>query len=60
MRPACPKCRAVHHPMMTRAVGRFDPHSPTGYKAEYQDAPLRGTRDEAITDMCKWMEGRKQ
>jgi hypothetical protein len=45
--------------MMARAVGRFDPNGPQGYQANYQGAPLRGTRGEAITDMCKWLQERR-
>lgn len=45
--------------MMARAVGRFDPKGTHGYQANYQDAPHRHTRDEAITDMCKWLTERK-
>ena len=55
MKPACQKCGQVHHPQMARAVGRFDPKGTHGYQANYQDAPHRHTRDEAITDMCKWL-----
>lgn len=55
----CQKCGAVHHPQMARAVGRFDPKATRGYQANYQGAPLRGTRDEATDDMCTRMAGNK-
>ena len=59
MKRACEKCGQVHHPQMARAVGRFDPHRPTGYQANYQDAPHRHTRDEAENDMCHWLTDRR-
>lgn len=59
MKPACPKCACVHHPMMARAVGRFDPNGPHGYQANYQGAPLRPTRDQATHDMCKHLQKRR-
>lgn len=35
----------------TRAVGRFDPNGPHGYRAaSMPDAPLRSTREEAESD----------
>lgn len=59
VKPACQKCGLVHHPMMARAVGRFDPKATQGYQANYQNAPLRPTRDEAIDDMCRQLQDRR-
>lgn len=42
-----------------RAVGRFDPAGPTGYRAaSAPDAPLRASRDEAVADEREWLETR--
>lgn len=59
MKPARPRCGQVHHPMMARAVGRFDPKGPHGYQANYPGAPLRQSRGEAVTDMCKHLTERR-
>lgn len=49
--PTCPKCGHVSHP--TQAMGRFLPE-PFGYRASYDNAPRRDTREEAEADMCRW------
>lgn len=41
---------------MAVAVGRFNPAGITGYRARSMpDAPLRGTRGEAIIDHINWL-----
>jgi len=46
-------------PDASRAVGRFQPGGPIGYRAAtLPDAPLRGTREEARADELAWREGR--
>lgn len=37
----------------TRAVGRFRPNGPTGFRAVQDGAPLRSTRAEAVADRCR-------
>ena len=38
-----------------RAVGRFNPEGPDGYRAATMpDAPLRETRDEAVADELQY------
>jgi hypothetical protein len=40
-----------------RAVGRFRPEGPLGYKASTMpDAPLRDTREEAVADERAYRE----
>lgn len=42
---------------MAVAVGRFNPAGITGYRARSMpDAPLRGTRVEAINDHLNWLD----
>lgn len=50
--PTCPTCDHVGHP--TRAVGLFRQDGPIGYRAAYDIAPLRSSREEAEADMCAW------
>ena len=46
-------------PDWARAVGRFNPHGPDGYRAATMpDAPLRATREEAIDDEVRYRLGR--
>lgn len=46
-------------PDWARAVGRFKPDGPDGYKAATMpDAPLRATREEAIDDEVRYRLGR--
>lgn len=41
-----------------RAVGRFKPDGPEGYRAATApDAPLRATRAAAIEDERAWLDG---
>lgn len=43
-----------------RAVGRFKPEGPDGYKAATMpDTPLRKTREEAIADEVLYRTGRR-
>lgn len=43
----------------TRAVGRFRPEGPLGYRSwSDPDAPLRGTRQEAEADQRTWWDTR--
>lgn len=44
-------CGWTHYPGMARAIGRFRPDGPLGYRAE-SGGPLRSTRAEAIADQC--------
>lgn len=45
------------------AIGRFNPDSPTGYRAREPfavNAPIRPSRDEAFSDIphdCPWING---
>lgn len=53
MKPACPQCGHIHSADWTVAVGRFDPGGVAGYRAAYDGAPLRPTREQAEVDMCQ-------
>jgi hypothetical protein len=50
--PVCPSCDCIHGGMDVRAVDRFNPAGPAGFRADFPGAPLRDTRAEAHTDMC--------
>lgn len=52
MKPACARCGVVHPSDAARAVGRFNPSGPTGYRADVPGAVLRHSRDAAVTDWC--------
>lgn len=47
----CPSCQQTHASDMARAVGRFQPAGPSGYRAK-SGGPLRATRGEAEADEC--------
>jgi hypothetical protein len=58
--PPCPACGHVCHP--TVAARRFDPDTPTVYRAshaDHPDAPLRETRMEAQFDACMYQQGKE-
>lgn len=48
----CPVCHHAHASDMARAVGRFKPEGPDGYRAQ-SGGPLRATRAEAEADECR-------
>lgn len=48
----CPACEHVHAPDMARAVERFRPSGPVGYRAR-SGGPTRATRAEAEADECQ-------
>ena len=50
MSDPCDRCGWTGH--STIAVGLFTPGGPRGYRGAFVGAPIRGTRDEAVTDMC--------
>lgn len=56
IKPPCPKCGHTHSTDWTVAVGRFDPNGIAGYRATYDDAPLRQTRAHAELDMCQYVQ----
>lgn len=58
MTATCPTCHHVHTTRDAYAVGRFDPHGPTGYRAATAGTPPRATRAEAIADECRARAGR--
>lgn len=45
-------CPWKHPSNLARAVGRFNPDGPTGYRGDYDGAPLRPTREQAEQDAC--------
>lgn len=50
-RPVTPCCSRVIPADAARAVGRFDPDGPIGFRAaDTADAPLRDTRELAVAD----------
>lgn len=53
MKPACPKCGAIHGGDWTVALGRFRPGGVEAYRAAYDGSPVRGSRVEAERDMCR-------
>lgn len=55
LKPACTKCNTVHPSNLARAIGRFNPNGPLGYRAAMGGpaAPLRATRAEAEQDACQ-------
>ncbi|MGV3564180.1 MAG: hypothetical protein ACO1ON_12960 [Nocardioides sp.] len=49
-------CGWTHDASEVRAIGRFAPGGPLGYRAwSVPDAPLRTTRAEAERDYCQHM-----
>lgn len=52
----CKHCNHTHPGTDARAIGRFTPGGPLGYKANYEGSPLRATREEAKQDMCQWRQ----
>lgn len=52
--PVCDRCGRRHAATDAPAVDRFDPAIPAGFRAAYRGAPLRLTREAAITDMCRY------
>lgn len=52
----CKQCNHTHPGTDARAIGRFTPGGPLGYKANYEGSPLRATREEAKQDMCQWRQ----
>ena len=53
MKPPCPICDRIHDPSDVRAIGRFDPDGPAGYRADLPGAKVRSTRVEAQRDVCE-------
>lgn len=47
----CTGCQTIHGSDATRAVGRFEPAGPKGYKSRL-GGPLRATRAQADGDFC--------
>lgn len=52
----CPACAHIHGSDYARAVGRFRPEGPTGYRAR-SGGLLRATRAEAEADACRQRSG---
>lgn len=48
----CTSCGTVHPSDLARALGRFGGPAPAGYRAIYDGAPVRATREEAEQDAC--------
>lgn len=55
-KPPCRRCTQVHLTTWTVAVGRFDANGPAGYRATFNGAPLRTTRQQAEQDMCDYQQ----
>lgn len=54
MKTPCP-CGRIHASDAVRAVNRFNPDRPTGWRAG--DGQVRATRAEAMADVCEmWRE----
>ena len=53
---ACPLCGAVHTSTDTVALHRFDPNTPTTYRARHPFAPERTTRAAAERDACRFRQ----
>lgn len=47
----CERCSYVHDRSMAVCINRFSGEPPQ-YRASYEGAPVRATRDEAEADMC--------
>lgn len=56
MNKSCKHCNHIHAGDDARAIGRFAPGGPLGYKANYEGSPLRTTRKQARQDMCQWRQ----
>lgn len=56
MKPPCTHCHHVHTSTDTFAMHRFDPTTPTTYRAAYLFAVERATRAEAEADMCRFRQ----
>lgn len=52
MKAPCATCDHIHATDMARAVGRFQPSGPSGYRARSGGA-IRATRAEAEADECQ-------
>ena len=52
LKPVCERCDHRHVGTDARAVGRFQPGGPIGYRADYPGALLRPTRELAMHDAC--------
>lgn len=52
-RPICPRCDHLHCPSDAYSIGRFSP-TPTRYRANYPNAPIRDTRAQAADDLCNY------
>lgn len=59
MNKSCKHCNHIHAGDDARAIGRFAPGGPIGYKAKYEGSPLRTTRKQAKQDMCQWRQNQK-
>lgn len=55
----CPLCGWVHDSSTVRAIDRFNPDGPSGYRATNPGALVRDTRDEAMRDACESKRGSK-
>lgn len=55
--PTCPRCGWVHGSDAARAIGVFS--GLKGWRANYPDAPLRQSRDDAETDYCNHQRTRR-
>lgn len=52
----CPACTHIHDSDAARAIGRFRPEGPLGYRAR-SGGLLRATRAEAEADACRQRSG---
>lgn len=53
----CPFCRTIHGSDAARAIGRFRPGGPLGFRSSL-GGPLRSSRSEAVADLCAARTGR--
>lgn len=52
----CPYCRRTHDPDCVYTVWSDYMYGILGYRARFQDSPLRADRSDAVADWCRRME----